>query len=95
MLDVALEKDVDIEGACGGQCACSTCHVIMKEEDYGKFPEPTEDELDMLDLAMHRQDTSRLGCQLKLTEEHDGIEVKLPAETISQLDGPHVPTGKE
>ncbi|PFH37240.1 putative ferredoxin [Besnoitia besnoiti] len=85
LLMVALENEVGIEGACGGQCACSTCHVILNEKDFSKFPEPDDDEQDMLDLAVHTTNTSRLGCQLKLTEDHSGLEVRLPAATVNQM----------
>mmetsp|Transcript_54044 Transcript_54044/g.135899 ORF Transcript_54044/g.135899 Transcript_54044/m.135899 type:complete len:181 (-) Transcript_54044:277-819(-) len=87
ILKVAKDNDVDIEGACGGQCACSTCHIYIKNKDmFDKFPQPDENELDMLDMALDMdEDTSRLGCQLKLTAEHDGLEVQLPAATANQL----------
>ncbi|PHJ25900.1 2fe-2s iron-sulfur cluster binding domain containing protein [Cystoisospora suis] len=85
VLMVAFENGVDIEGACGGKCACSTCHVILNPKDYAKFPEPGDDEQDMLDLAVHTTETSRLGCQMTLTEEHNGLEVRLPEETVNQM----------
>ncbi|CCD12558.1 unnamed protein product, partial [Trypanosoma congolense IL3000] len=59
---------VDIEAACDGTCACSTCHVILRKEDYEKLEAPSEDEMDMLDLAPQVTATSRLACQIKLTE---------------------------
>ncbi len=71
-----------MEGACGGSCACSTCHVIVVDEDkYDKMPEPEDDENDMLDLAFGLTETSRLGCQVKMTKELDGLVVKLPSMT--------------
>uniref|UniRef100_A0A0G4F1Z0 2Fe-2S ferredoxin-type domain-containing protein n=1 Tax=Chromera velia CCMP2878 TaxID=1169474 RepID=A0A0G4F1Z0_9ALVE len=85
MLDVAFENDVPIEGACGGQCACSTCHIILKKEDFEEMGEPDEEELDMLDLAVGVTDTSRLGCQIRLKAENSGLTVELPSETKSQL----------
>lgn len=85
VLDVAFENSIEIEGACGGQCNCSTCHVILKEEDYKKFEEPEEKEMDVLDLAPGVTDLSRLGCQMRLTKEHDGFEAQLPKETRNQL----------
>lgn len=51
VLDIALENDIDIEGACGGELACSTCHVIVPEDIYNKLPPKKEEEQDMLDLA--------------------------------------------
>ncbi len=69
-------------GACGGSCACSTCHVIVDgDEMYEKIPEPNDDENDMLDLAFGLTETSRLGCQVKITKELDGLKVKLPNMT--------------
>lgn len=69
-------------GACGGSCACSTCHVIVEDaEIYDKMPEPDDDENDMLDLAFGLTETSRLGCQVKMTPELDGLRVKLPSMT--------------
>lgn len=81
VLEIAHKHDVDIEGACEGSLACSTCHVIVDGEWFGKLTGPTEDEEDMLDLAFDLQETSRLGCQLIMTEELDGLVVKLPAGT--------------
>eukprot|EP00051_Salpingoeca_urceolata_P023916 m.412052 g.412052 ORF g.412052 m.412052 type:complete len:273 (+) comp20169_c1_seq5:755-1573(+) len=80
VLDVAVNNDIDLEGACGGTLACSTCHVILEEKDFDEFDEPEEEELDMLDLAVDLHDTSRLGCQLILRTKHDGIVLRLPRE---------------
>ncbi|KAI0157990.1 ferredoxin [Hypoxylon sp. FL1284] len=82
LLDIAQAHDLEMEGACGGSCACSTCHVIvMDEEHYDKMPEPEDDENDMLDLAFGLTETSRLGCQVVMTKELDGLRVKLPSMT--------------
>jgi len=82
LLDVAQANDIEMEGACGGSCACSTCHVIVEDEDlYDKMPEPDDDENDMLDLAFGLTETSRLGCQVIMNEELDGLRVKLPSMT--------------
>ena len=85
VLEIAHENDVDIEGACEGSLACSTCHVIVDPAWFDKLPEPSEDEEDMLDLAFGLQATSRLGCQLIITDELDGLTVTLPAETHNYL----------
>ncbi len=85
LLDIAREYDIDIEGACEGSLACSTCHVIVEPDDFERLEEPTEDEEDMLDLAFGLTRTSRLGCQIVLTEELDGLTVTLPAETRNWL----------
>ena len=69
-------------GACGGSCACSTCHVIVESDEmYEKMPEPDDDENDMLDLAFGLTETSRLGCQVKMNKALDGLRVKLPNMT--------------
>lgn len=79
VLEIAHRHGVDIEGACEGSLACSTCHVIVDQGWYGKLADATEDEEDMLDLAFDLQETSRLGCQIIMTEALDGLVVKLPS----------------
>ena len=79
VLEIAHKHGVDIEGACEGSLACSTCHVIVDGDWYTKLATATEDEEDMLDLAFDLQETSRLGCQLIMTDALDGLVVKLPA----------------
>ncbi|EXJ70063.1 uncharacterized protein A1O5_07136 [Cladophialophora psammophila CBS 110553] len=82
LLDIAQANDLEMEGACGGSCACSTCHVIVdSDEMYDKIPEATDDENDMLDLAFGLTETSRLGCQVKMSKELDGLVVRLPQMT--------------
>ncbi|GAD97358.1 2Fe-2S iron-sulfur cluster binding domain protein [Paecilomyces variotii No. 5] len=82
LLDIAQANDLEMEGACGGSCACSTCHVIVEDPDmYDKMPEPDDDENDMLDLAFGLTETSRLGCQVKMNKELDGLVVRLPSMT--------------
>jgi len=82
LLDVVVNNNIDLEGfgACEGTLTCSTCHLIFKKEDFDRLPEKAGDEeLDMLDLAYDLTDTSRLGCQITLTKDLDGLEVKVPA----------------
>jgi ferredoxin, 2Fe-2S len=81
VLEIAHRHGVDIEGACEGSLACSTCHVIVDADWFRKLEQPTEDEEDMLDLAFGLTQTSRLGCQIVMTEDLDGLVVKLPAAT--------------
>lgn len=81
LLDIAQAYNMDMEGACGGSCACSTCHVIVDPDFYDRMEEPDDDENDMLDLAFGLTETSRLGCQIKMTKELDGLRVALPAMT--------------
>src|ERR671932_934162 len=81
VLEIAHKHGIDLEGACEGSLACSTCHIIVDPEWYELLKEATEDEEDMLDLAFGLQQTSRLGCQIIMTEALDGLVVKLPAGT--------------
>jgi len=87
VLEVAHRNDIDIEGACEGSLACSTCHVVVEPDWYDLLKEATEDEEDMLDLAFNLTNTSRLGCQIIITEELDGLTVRLPAATRNLLLG--------
>ena len=87
VLQVARRYDIDIEGACEGSLACSTCHIIVDPEWYDLLKEASEDEEDMLDLAFNLTKTSRLGCQIIMTEELDGLTVRLPAATRNLLLG--------
>ena len=80
LLELAHKHNIDIEGACEGSLACSTCHVIVAPEWYKKLPAPSEDEQDMLDLAFGLTKTSRLGCQIVVTKDLDGLVVSLPKE---------------
>jgi 2Fe-2S ferredoxin len=81
VLEIAHRNKIDLEGACEGSLACSTCHVIVDPEWYDLLPEASEDEEDMLDLAFGLTHTSRLGCQIKMTKDLDGLTVTLPAAT--------------
>ena len=77
----AHKNHIDLEGACEGSLACSTCHIILEEKDFDKLDEPTEEEEDMLDLAHGLTHTSRLGCQIIMTEDLDGLKIKVPSGT--------------
>src|SRR5579864_2156545 len=87
VLEIAHKHGIDIEGACEGSLACSTCHVIVDSEWYESLTDASEDEEDMLDLAFGLTATSRLGCQIVMTEELDGLTVKLPAATRNLMNG--------
>lgn len=80
VLEVAHRNMIDLEGACEGSMACSTCHIIVDESWYPKLEEPEEEEEDMLDLTFGLKRTSRLGCQIRMSADLDGLIVKLPAE---------------
>lgn len=81
LLTAGQAAGMPLEGTCEGQMACSTCHVIVDPEWFGKLPEASEEEEDMLDLAYGVTRTSRLSCQIALTDELDGMTVKIPSES--------------
>ena len=85
VLEIAHKHGIDLEGACEGSLACSTCHVIVDPAWYGKLKEATEDEEDMLDLAFGLTRTSRLGCQIIMSPKLDGLVVTLPAATRNMM----------
>ena len=80
LLDVAWAAREPLEGACEGVMACSTCHVIVDAEDFAKLPQASEEEEDLLDLAAHATRTSRLACQIILTEDLKSLSVRVPPE---------------
>lgn len=85
VLEIAHRNDIDLEGACEGSLACSTCHVVVDPKWYDELDDPTEEEEDMLDLAFGLTHTSRLGCQIKMTEDLDGLVVTLPSATRNMM----------
>ncbi|KAF0105143.1 MAG: ferredoxin [Rhodospirillaceae bacterium] len=85
VLEIAHRNDVDIEGACEGSLACSTCHVVVENIWFEKLAPASDDEEDMLDLAFGLTHTSRLGCQIRMTDALDGLVVKLPAATRNMM----------
>lgn len=85
VLEIAHKNDIDLEGACEGSLACSTCHVIVDPVWYEKLSTATEDEEDMLDLAFGLSKTSRLGCQIIMSTELDGLVVTLPGGARNML----------
>jgi len=80
LLDVAHDNGIDLEGACGGELACATCHCIFEQAVYDGLPEKLEEEEDMLDLAIDLRDTSRLGCQVQVTKALAGAQIQLPRD---------------
>lgn len=81
VLEAAHNNNINLEGACEGSLACSTCHVIVDKNFYDLLSEPSEDEEDMLDLAFGLTPTSRLGCQITMTKDLDGLTLVVPDET--------------
>lgn len=86
LLQVAHANNIDMEGACEGSMACSTCHVIVADEWFAKLPKAHETEEDMLDLTYGVSRTSRLACQVTVTPALDGLVVKLPTATRNMMD---------
>jgi len=78
LLDVAWAAREPLEGACEGVMACSTCHVIVDSGDFERLPSASEEEEDLLDLAAHATRTSRLACQIILTDDMKTLTVKVP-----------------
>ncbi|KAF9298729.1 hypothetical protein BGZ88_004936 [Linnemannia elongata] len=88
LLDLARANDMDVEGACEASLACSTCHLILDEASFDKLEEPSDEENDMLDLAFGLTDTSRLGCQVLMTKDLEGLTAKIPSATRNMyVDG--------
>ena len=79
ILELAHQDDLPLEGACEGSLACSTCHVIVDPEFYNKLEAASEEEEDMLDLAFGLTQTSRLGCQIIMSDKLDGLRVTIPS----------------
>ncbi|KJE92239.1 ferredoxin [Capsaspora owczarzaki ATCC 30864] len=82
ILDLAHANNIDLEGACEGTLACSTCHVVLPKQYYQLLPEPEDEENDMLDLAFGLTNTSRLGCQVIITKALEGMDIKLPGGAL-------------
>lgn len=80
LLDVAQSCGQPLEGTCDGQMACSTCHVIVTPDGFDSLPRASDDEEALLDMTRHATRTSRLACQILLTEAHDGLTVRLPPD---------------
>jgi ferredoxin len=92
LLTAAHANKIDLEGACEGSLACSTCHVIVEDPAlFARLPEPDDDENDMLDLAFGLTETSRLGCQVVAAKELEGLTVRIPGATRNFAVDGHVP----
>ncbi|XP_031421934.1 adrenodoxin-like [Clupea harengus] len=91
LLKVVIDQKLDINGfgACEGTLACSTCHLVLDDSTYKQLGIVTDEEMDLLDLAYGLTDTSRLGCQVCLTKELNGMTVRVPdgVNDIRQTDG--------
>ena len=80
VMEVARDNDLEIEGTCGGSISCCTCHVIIDKDWFSIVGGPNPDEEDMLDLAVGLQPTSRLGCQIEVSDKLDGLKLLIPEE---------------
>ena len=85
LLEVAWENSMKVEGACGGAMACSTCHLIIDSKWAAKLPGASDEESQMLDLTWGRKKNSRLGCQIKVTNQLNGLIVSIPIENTNLL----------
>lgn len=86
LLEVAIENDLDVEGACEGSLACSTCHMIFQKNVFEQLDPASEEEMDLLDLAVGLESTSRLGCQITVDQRLEGAVIRLPEDAISALN---------
>jgi len=80
LMEIIRDAGMDIEAACGGCCACATCHLYVDKDWFSKLSAKEDDEESMLDQAFNIKDNSRLGCQIEFNEELDGIKVELAPE---------------
>ena len=78
LLDLAWKEKLPLEGSCEGVMACSTCHVIVDAGDFDRLPPASEEEEDLLDIAAHATRTSRLACQIMLTDALNSLTVRIP-----------------
>lgn len=85
LLELAQSIGIDIEGACEGNMACSTCHLVVEDKFFALLPEASEDEEEMLDLASGLKRTSRLGCQVEVTAEVDGMRLFIPKDSRNMM----------
>ena len=80
LMEAIRDEGMQIKAECGGACACATCHVYVEEKWFDKLPKKDSAEEDMLDMAFEPNKFSRLGCQLTVTNELDGLVVKMPSK---------------
>jgi 2Fe-2S ferredoxin len=80
LMEAGRDSNMGIEGTCGGSLSCASCHVYFDQADYEKLGMPSEDEVDMLDLSFNLTPTSRLGCQIRVSEALSGLRVYIPSD---------------
>ena len=82
VMEIIRDADLPIKAECGGSCVCATCHVYVDDEWLAKLSEMSEDEEDMIDMAIDVRPTSRLSCQIEFGPELDGIRVTLSPDAV-------------
>ena len=80
LMEIIRDQGLDIDAACGGCCACATCHVYIDEKWFNKLSSKDDEEESMLDQAFDVKKNSRLSCQINLSDELDGLELELAPE---------------
>ena len=78
IMEIGRDNNMGLEGTCGGSLSCATCHVYFSDADFARVGPPSDDEMDMLELAFGLTPTSRLGCQITIEDNLDGLTVKVP-----------------
>ncbi len=79
LMEVCKSYELPVKGTCGGMALCSSCHFYLESDHI--LQEPTEDEENMLDMAFFVEDNSRLGCQIKVHNDLDGLIIRLAPES--------------
>jgi 2Fe-2S ferredoxin len=82
VMEIIRDANLPLAAECGGACACATCHVYVAEDWLAKLPEQQTQEIEMLDFGVAVQQNSRLSCQIKMSEELDGLKVTLAPESL-------------
>ena len=80
LMEIIRDENLEIEAACGGCCACATCHVYVDNKWIDKLEPQNDEEVSILDQAFYVKENSRLSCQIQLSEELDGLELELAPE---------------
>ena len=80
LMEIGRDNNMGLEGTCGGSLSCATCHVYFSDADFARVGQPSDDEMDMLELAFGLTPTSRLGCQIMIDDNLDGLTVKVPED---------------
>jgi len=81
-MEVIRDANLPLAAECGGACACATCHVYVDDAWLAKLPEQQQQEIEMLDFGVAVQENSRLSCQIKMTDELDGLKVTLAPDSL-------------